>query len=75
MRSGDGKEGASAMRGSDGYNERLFSTIRLEDFVPPEYPLRPIRQWVNDALEQMHARFSAMYEAEIKGARALRRRS
>lgn len=57
------------MRGSDAYNEILFSTIRLEDFVPPEHPLRSIRQWVNDALAQMDARFSAMYEADLKGNR------
>ncbi|WP_428420589.1 IS5 family transposase [Methylibium sp.] len=57
------------MRGSDSYNESLFSTIRLEDFVPSEHPLRPIRQWVNDALAQMDTCFSAMYEADIKGGR------
>ncbi|TXK21999.1 IS5/IS1182 family transposase, partial [Ottowia sp. GY511] len=49
------------MRGADGYNESLFTTVRLESFVPADHPLRPIRQWVNDALAQMDARFSAMY--------------
>ena len=32
------------MRGADGYNEQLFTQIRLEDFVPASHPLRPIRQ-------------------------------
>jgi hypothetical protein len=41
------------MRGADAYNEALFSTVRLEDFVPATHPLRPIRQWVNDALAKM----------------------
>lgn len=64
------------MRGADAYNEALFSTVRLEDFVPAKYPLRPIRQWVNDALAKMDAKFSAMYEADVKGGRpASRRRS
>ena len=31
------------MRGADSYNEALFSTVRLEDFVPATHPLCPIR--------------------------------
>ena len=38
------------MRGADSYNESLFTTVRLEDFVPASHPLRPIRIWVNEAL-------------------------
>ena len=57
------------MRGSDGYNESLFTTVRLESFVPADHSLRPIRQWVNDVLSKMDARFSAMYEADVKGGR------
>ena len=37
--------------------------------MPADHPLRPIRQWVNDALQQMDERFSAMYEADVKGGR------
>lgn len=57
------------MRGADSYSESLFTTVRLEDFVPANHPLRPIRQWVNDALAKMDAKFSAMYEADVKGGR------
>jgi transposase len=57
------------MRGADGFSEALFSTVRLEDFVPQNHPLRPIRTWLNDALAKMDASFSAMYEADIKGGR------
>ena len=57
------------MRGADAYNEALFSTVTLEDFVPAKHPLRPIRQWVNDALAKMDAKFSVMYEADVKGGR------
>jgi transposase len=57
-----------AMRGADGYNEALFTTIRLEEFVPANHP-RPIRTWLNQALANMDARFSAMYEADVKGGR------
>ena len=57
------------MRGSDGYNESLFSTVRLEDFVPATHPLRPIRMWTNEALAGMHERFSAMYEAHADRGR------
>lgn len=57
------------MRGADAYNEALFSTVRLEDFVPSNHPLRSIRVWVNDALAAMSAKLSAMYEADVKGGR------
>jgi transposase len=57
------------MRGADAYNEALFSTVRLEDFVPATHPLRPIRKWINEALAEMDEKFSAMYEADIKGGR------
>ena len=57
------------MRGADSYSESLFTTMKLEDFVPANHPLRPIRTWVNDALAKMDAKFSAMYEADVKGGR------
>jgi len=57
------------MRGTDGYNESLFSTVRLEDFVPASHPLRPIRTWMNEALAKMDGKFSSMYESDVKGGR------
>lgn len=57
------------MRGIDSYSESLFTTVKLEDFVPANHPLRPIRTWVNDAVAKMDVKFSAMYEADIKGGR------
>jgi transposase len=57
------------MRGTDRYSESLFTTVKLEEFVPADHPLRPIRAWVNDALARMDAQFSAMYEADIRGGR------
>ena len=57
------------MRGADGYNESLFTTVRLEDFVPASHPLRPIRTWVNEALSAMDVQLSSMYEDDIKGGR------
>lgn len=43
------------MRGADSYIEALFSTLRLEDYVQANHPLRPIRTWVNEALGKMDA--------------------
>ena len=57
------------MRGSDGHNESLFSTVRLGDFVPTNDPLRPIRTWTTEALARMHECLSAMCEADVKGGR------
>jgi transposase len=56
------------MRGADSYNESLFTTVRLES-VPANHPLRRIPTWVNDALANMDTKFSAMYEADLKGGR------
>ncbi|UKR53118.1 hypothetical protein K4A87_03485 [Xanthomonas fragariae] len=55
------------MRGADGYNATLFTSVKVENFVLSEHPLRPIQQWVNDALANMDVRFSAMHEADVKG--------
>lgn len=57
------------MRGADSFNEALFCNIRLEEFVPANHTLRPIFAWLNEALTKMDARFSAMYEADVKGGR------
>jgi transposase len=57
------------MRGADSHSESLFTTVKLEDVVPANHPLRPIRTWVNEALAKMDVSFSAMYEADIKGGR------
>jgi uncharacterized protein YlxW (UPF0749 family) len=53
------------MRGADGY----ISTVRLEDFVPANPPLRPIRQWMTEALSQLAGKFAAKYEADVKSGR------
>lgn len=55
------------MRGADSYNERLFTTVKPENFVPANHLLRPIRGWLNDTLVTMPEKFSAMYEADVKG--------
>jgi len=57
------------MRGADTFSESLFTMRKLEDFVPADHPLRPIRQMVNAALVKMDVLFSGMYEADIKGGR------
>ena len=57
------------MRGADTFSESLFTLRHLEDFVPADHPLRPIRSMVNQALATMDALFSRMYEADIKGGR------
>jgi hypothetical protein len=57
------------MRGADSCSESLFTTAKLEDFVPAKHPLRPIRTWGNDALAKMDTKFSVMHEADVKGGR------
>lgn len=57
------------MRGPDGYSENLFTTVRLEDFVPAEHPLRAIRAWVNEALAKLSPSFDAVYATDAEGGR------
>ena len=49
------------MRGADQMQESLFLVSKLEDFIPAEHPLRPIRVLVNDALAQLNGLFNLIY--------------
>ena len=49
------------MRGSDGMQEALFTVAKLEDFVPADHPLRPIRALVNEALGRLNGLFNLIY--------------
>lgn len=49
------------MRGSDVMQETLFTTVHLEQFVPRDHPLRPIRLLFNEALKKLNGLFSIMY--------------
>ena len=49
------------MRGIDVSQESLFVMRCLDQFVPSDHPLRPIRTMVNEALDAMHETFEAMY--------------
>ena len=57
------------MRGSDTFTESLFTMRRLDEFVPPTHPLRPVREMVNVALKNIEPLLSGMYAADIKGGR------
>ena len=49
------------MRGTDKLQESLFTVAKLEDFVPADHPLRPIRLLVNEALGRLNGLFNAIY--------------
>lgn len=57
------------MRGADTFTESLFTMRKLEDFVPGDHPLRPIRVMANKALKRMDGMFAAMYAADVQGGR------
>jgi transposase len=51
----------NSMRGMDEMQEALFTTVKLEDFVPADHPLRPIRLLVNQALKRLNGLFGIIY--------------
>jgi hypothetical protein len=57
------------MREADGYIEAMYRMAKLDDFVLPNRPLRPIRIWLNEALKRMDGEFTRMYESDAKDGR------
>ena len=57
------------IRGNDEFIEQLFTVKRLEEFVPADHPLLPIRLMVNEALARLDGLFSQMYADASKGGR------
>ena len=49
------------MRGMDEMQESLFTVSKLEDFVPADHPLRPVRLPINDALKKLNGLFNLIY--------------
>jgi transposase len=50
-----------AMRGLEDRSEGLFSYVRLEERVPKDHPLRPIRALADEALGRLNGRFDELY--------------
>ncbi|MCJ2019971.1 IS5 family transposase [Methylobacterium sp. E-065] len=49
------------MRGREEGSANLFSYVRLEDRVPADHPLRPIRALADEVLAGLNARFEGLY--------------
>lgn len=49
------------MRGREERSESLFSYVRLEERVPADHPLRPIRVLVDEVLTGLNGRFETLY--------------
>ena len=52
------------MRGEDQRSEGIFSYVRLEQRVPVDHPLRPIRDLVDAALKELSRDFTRLYSRE-----------
>jgi transposase len=57
------------MRGAEHFTESFFIMRQLEDYVPADHPLRPIRAMVNEALARLGPLFEQMYAADVRGSR------
>jgi transposase len=51
------------MRGQDDRSEGLFSYVRLEERIPADHPLRPIRTLADEALRSLNNRFEGLYSS------------
>lgn len=49
------------MRGEDRKADGMFSYMRLEDRVPPDHPLRPVRVLVDATLTELSPEFEKLY--------------
>src|SRR5262245_38653175 len=49
------------MRGGDQQSDTMFSYVSLEDRIPQDHPLRPMRRLVDAALHEMSPRFARLY--------------
>jgi transposase len=49
------------MRGDDQQPDSMFSYVCPEQRVPPDHPLRPIRQLVDEILREMSRECDALY--------------
>ncbi|MGQ0702427.1 MAG: IS5 family transposase [Gemmatimonadales bacterium] len=49
------------MRGAEAQAGSLFSYVALEDRIPTDHPLRPLRALVNEALRELSPRFARLY--------------
>ena len=52
------------MRGEDIQQHDLFSYGSLEERVPADHPLRPIRMMVDEALQALDGRFDEIYDGD-----------
>ena len=51
------------MRGRDDRSEGFFAYIRLEQRIPADHPLRPIRALADEALGLLNGRFEVLYSS------------
>lgn len=49
------------MRGATTFTESLFNVRELQDFVPIDRRLRPIRAMVDEALVRLNSLFAVMH--------------
>jgi hypothetical protein len=49
------------MRGDDFETGSMFSYRSLEDRIPADHPLRPVRAMVDKALQDLNPRFRSLY--------------
>jgi transposase len=52
------------MRGEDQRSEGFFSYVRLETRIPADHPLRPIRELVDTALQDLSRDFDKLYSMD-----------
>jgi hypothetical protein len=58
------------MRGDDRQPRAMFSYVSAEKRVPADHPLRAIRTFVDEILQEMNRQFDALYMRRTAGRRS-----
>ena len=59
------------MHAPDRMQERLFTMVRLENFVPADHPTRPVQRMVKEALKRRNGLFNEIYAVHERASIAL----
>jgi hypothetical protein len=56
------------MRGAEPGQVVLFSYVALDDWIPADHPVRPLKALVGPVLAELSPRFTALYARDVRAS-------